>query len=625
MIKYFVISLLCTILSLSAHSQDISIIEKSCHMDIKTFGSKINVTENYYLSKIFFKNLSNYSKDFIYYSSLDPIKKFEAYTKVPNNKGDYKIIDVESVEDKDVLQNGVFYHDIKNKEFVYPSLNENSIGVLKYSKEITDPHIINTFYFDDTYDCKESKYSITTPISVKIEYSLFNVDTLNIKFVIDTIKDNITYTWTYKNPMKRNYHLKSPSKAYFSPHIIPRICSYKVHNKTITISESIDDLYKWYMTLISKIPNYINKPQIETKVNELVKDAKSDNEKIEIIYKWVQSNIKYIAFEDGMAGFIPRPAGKVFENKYGDCKDMANLLKTMLEIAAIPAYYTWIGTISKPYLYSKIPTTNADNHMICSVKIDDKFFFLDPTSTFTEFPMVSKSIQGKEALVGLNEEDYLIVKIDEIDCNKNLRVDSLKLEINNNVLMGDVLVKMYGFEREDFMQNELNYTIRNKTNLIQDYLLLGKNSSIFTNSNILYNNGSVEIKFDAEFKNDVIETENKLYLNLNLDNSKDNLKINEVENRDSPIFETYKYSYSYYCRLTVPEGYSIEFIPEDIFVNYELFNIKTKYSVFDNKVIFEKKINSNFLVLYEPYFMIYVDFLKNIYTINNQKIILKKN
>ena len=91
---------------------------------------------------------------------------------------------------------------------------------------------------------------------------------------------------------------------------------------------------------------------IKEKTLELTANAKSDEEKIRNIYYWVQDNIRYIAFEDGIAGFKPDEANNVLTKRYGDCKGMANLTRQMLKAAGFDARLTWIGTNHISYDYS---------------------------------------------------------------------------------------------------------------------------------------------------------------------------------------------------------------------------------------------------------------------------------
>ena len=66
--------------------------------------------------------------------------------------------------------------------------------------------------------------------------------------------------------------------------------------------------------------------------------ARTEPEKVARIYYWVQDHVRYIAFENGLRGFIPHDAGRVYASRYGDCKDMANLLHEMLRMAGVKSY-----------------------------------------------------------------------------------------------------------------------------------------------------------------------------------------------------------------------------------------------------------------------------------------------
>ncbi|MBO9684522.1 MAG: hypothetical protein J7502_17955, partial [Flavisolibacter sp.] len=65
--------------------------------------------------------------------------------------------------------------------------------------------------------------------------------------------------------------------------------------------ENVKDLYNWYHFVTTDIGN---KPdELKSKVDELVFNKKTDIEKIESIFYWVQDNVRYIAFENGIMGF----------------------------------------------------------------------------------------------------------------------------------------------------------------------------------------------------------------------------------------------------------------------------------------------------------------------------------
>ena len=48
------------------------------------------------------------------------------------------------------------------------------------------------------------------------------------------------------------------------------------------------------------------------------------------LYHWVSRNIRYVALNIDVGGFVPRPAQAVLEHRYGDCKDHVVLLEAAL-------------------------------------------------------------------------------------------------------------------------------------------------------------------------------------------------------------------------------------------------------------------------------------------------------
>ena len=58
---------------------------------------------------------------------------------------------------------------------------------------------------------------------------------------------------------------------------------------------------------------------------------------------------------------------------------MASLIVTMLKVAGVKSYRTWIGTRDLPYKYSQVPTPLVDNHMIATyIAADGQYYFWMP-------------------------------------------------------------------------------------------------------------------------------------------------------------------------------------------------------------------------------------------------------
>src|SRR6185437_2977242 len=150
-------------------------------------------------------------------------------------------------------------------------------------------------------------------------------------------------------------------------------------------------------------------------VDSLTIGLKTNESKARSVYSWVQHNIKYVAFEDGMGGFVPREASLVCSRRFGDCKDMASILTAMLKKAGVPAYFTWIGTRDLPYNFDQVPLPMTSNHMICTINLDGKYVFLDGTDPTCVFGMPSAGIQDKQAMISVNEKEYKILKVPAVE------------------------------------------------------------------------------------------------------------------------------------------------------------------------------------------------------------------
>ena len=284
---------------------------------------------------------------------------------------------------------------------------------------------------------------------------------------------------------------------YFIPHIIYYIKSYEKDGKKEELLGTPEKLYQWYYSLIKDI-NKTDETALKNKTLELIKDKNTDFEKAKVIYQWVQQNIHYVAFEDGMGGFIPREASDVFQKLYGDCKDMANILNQMLQYAQLDSNLTWIGTRSKPYKYEEVPTPQVDNHMITNVVIDGKSYFLDATDKFCPFTFPSAMIQGKEALIGKSEKEFKLEMVPKVETSQNKTIISMKLNLENNNIVGDANTMVSGLKKS-YLLNSLS-AYNQKENEIWKNIITANNQKIQLEIQELQKNDYQEQPSKANFK-----------------------------------------------------------------------------------------------------------------------------
>src|SRR5450432_1202011 len=329
------------------------------------------------------------------HSSLSELKQYEAYTRTANDKK----IKVSDFQTSDSKSDEVFYDDAKETEFDFPAITPGATGNLHVSILHKDAHLLMPFFFSNILPVVKSELKIIFPKEMSIKYRVLGNDSAKIAFTQESRHGETIYSFSARDMAGEKRYPDAPGRLWWACHVVFYIDKYQDENgQTIPWLGNPDDLYHLNHSFLQGINGEVS-PQLRSVVDSLTKGLKGPEEKGRRIYAWVQQNVKYIAFEQGMEGFIPRDANLVCSRRFGDCKDMASILTVMLNTASVPAYYTWIGTRDLPYRYSETPTPIVDNHMICTIRLGDRYIFLDATDPECVFGMPSAGIQDKQAMV----------------------------------------------------------------------------------------------------------------------------------------------------------------------------------------------------------------------------------
>ncbi len=595
---------------------------------ISLVNGNLKIEENFSEENIYLSSgASHFSEDEITYSSFFELMDIKA-ASYSFEKGKYNEVEVKKFTHKDHLSNSVFYDDNRKVKFFYPKLGEGSKTMLSYKYLIKNPYILSKTFFTFSYPTINSTFTITVDKGIEVAFKTFNTDSIKISYSEEIKNGKKIYKWVCKNVQGIKKETNSVGYNYYLPHIIPRIVSYANKNKEVVVLKTIDDLYQWYYNLIKGVNKQENDSELVHLVNELIQGKSSEVEKVKALYYWVQQNIKYVAFEYELGGFVPREANEIYRQKYGDCKDNTSLLKKMLEIAGINSYFTWIGTRELPYRYNDVPSPASDNHMILTYFIDSVPYFLDATGRFNPLEIPSSFIQGKEALISIDSSNYLIKQVPIIKAKDNILLDSIFLKINNNNLEGAGTVVMDNYPKMEYF-NALESVTSNSDLLTFYNNNLEKGSNKFLISSFDEKN---KYSYDKEFiisysflvENYIISSTNgdELYLNLNLNKHVLGLISEEkdmlTKEFDYKNYRRYKYS------LLIPEGYQVEHLPESFHIDNEFFNTELTYKIEDNKIVYEHILIVDFLFLTKENQLKLNSALNKIKTNYNETIVLKK-
>ena len=151
-----------------------------------------------------------------------------------------------------------------------------------------------------------------------------------------------------------------------------------------------DDMGKWYWGLVHD--QFVADDEVRRRVAEVTKGLKTDADKVKAVYDYVVTKTRYVALEFGIHGFKPYRCAQIFARGFGDCKDKATLIVTMLKEAGIPATIVIVRTQNRGDFETDPASLAPFDHAIAYVPSLD--LYLDGTAEFTgsqELPAMDRA------------------------------------------------------------------------------------------------------------------------------------------------------------------------------------------------------------------------------------------
>lgn len=238
---------------------------------------------------------------------------------------------------------------------------------------------------------------------------------------------------------------------------------------------------EWYSTLSHD--RLAATPEIAAKAAELTAGKTDFYDKTAAIADFLQKQVRYFVIEMGVGGWQPHYAADIFRGKYGDCKDKATLLSSMLSTVGIHSDLLLVDT-RRGVIDPAAPSIHG-NHMIAAIEIPKgydspklhsvvtigngkRYLIFDPTWELTPFGQIEDNLQGSYALL-IEGADSQVIQIPVLspDLNTIHRSGTLQLAADGSI-KGNVTVSRFGdlaeqgryvFGHEDAKQQQ-EYTDR---------------------------------------------------------------------------------------------------------------------------------------------------------------------
>lgn len=559
---------------------------------------------------------------FDFYNSFSKITSFKQLEKIKGMFGIKKNYNVGNAIDRSASSSDFFSDDSRVKFFNIGFTGYGDATRVETEKKYFDSKYLTSIYFHSWFPAKEKVITIKVPDWLQVDIREFNFEGYKVMKQKNMEKGGTVYTFKLQNLPAMKSEPRAIGAAYQFPHLVLVVKSFNYDGKTEKGFANVGDLYNWYRYLYNKC---VNKPdELNAKVTELTKGKANDIEKVKSIFYWVQDNIRYIAFEDGLAGFIPATAQDVYKSKYGDCKGMANLMTEMLKLAGFESYMTWIGTRHIPYDYT-LPSLAVDNHCISTVILNGKEFFLDGTEKYIPFGDYAWRIQGKEVLIGKGDK-YDVKKVPLMDIEKSKLLTQTSFQLKDNVLKGHIKVTLTGEQRTSFLQYYHDLPTDDKNKLIQRFLEFGNKNLTVNNvktSDLKNREIPVVIEGDIDLSNYIITEDKEVYVGI--DFFPEDLRGLIPDAKRQQDYELHSaYVSQDETELILPAGYKVVSMPATLNEKADDYEVNGAYTVKDNKVIFNKTLAFKTGRIRKADFENWKSFSKKLKDFNSNLILIRK-
>jgi len=374
-----------------------------------------------------------------------------------------------AVGEKDVIEHGYLteleYEDVRVKSLPFPEANPGNVVGFEYVKRERPYVFENDWWFQDRSPVVTARFELQIPSGWEFTTSWFNYPEQKPQ----TAGSN-HYVWEIKNlpgvEIEPNMPQWRAVAGWAGVKYFPRDPAMRTKS-----SGSWQDVGSWYANLTQS--SRVASPQIKEKVSELTSGIPDTLGKMRALTDFMQRNIRYFAVEIGIGGYQPHPAAEVFAHKFGDCKDKATLLASMLGEIGIETYYVLVHT-HRGFVHPSYPSI-AFNHVILAIRLPDsvsdadlyaivpnkklgRLLIFDPTNERVPLGYLPWYLQQSEALLIAPDGGELIsLPLLPSSTNRLLRTGKFTVTANGG-LIGDVQELEWGGpaarEREQFLEAE---------------------------------------------------------------------------------------------------------------------------------------------------------------------------
>jgi hypothetical protein len=552
---------------------------------------KTQVREAY---KILRPNGREHGMVFVHFNPQRRVKSLHGWC-IPAQGKDYEIKDKDAVEMSPNTEGGELVSDVKFKVLKIPAPDVGNIIGYEYEVEEQPFFLQQIWRFQEIDPVRESHYSLQLPAGWEYKASW-----LNHEEVAPVRTGGNVSQWSVSDVRGIRGEAEMPPRDGVAGSVI--LSLYPPGGAASRGFVNWGDMGKWYTNLIGGRVDA--SPEIKQQVAALTASESTPLQKAQTLAEFVQKNIRYVAIELGIGGWQPHSASEVYAHRYGDCKDKATLLRSMLKEVGFDTYHVLIYT-ERGAVTPQTPAHNGFNHAILAVKIPDgmndpslvavlqhprlgRILFFDPTNEFIPFGQLPGYLQANYGLL-VTPDGGELLELPQQPSNMNSIQRTAKLTLDAaGTLKGDVKEMRLG-QRASAERWRLRAVTKDTDRVKPIEELLGNSLASFQLTkaavvNLRQTSEYFGFNYSFESPNYAKNAGNLLLVRPRVIGNKGSGFLETKEPRRFPIeFEEPTQDTDSF-EITIPAGYVVDEIPPPVDADYGFASYHSKTVVTGNVV-----------------------------------------
>jgi hypothetical protein len=346
---------------------------------------------------------------------------------IPAQGKDFEVKDKEAIETSlPKIQGSELISDVKQKVLQIPAADPGNIVGYEYEVEEHPLGLQDVWRFQQHSPSREMHYSLQLPPGWEYKASWINAAEVN-----PTSAGGNQWQWSVNGVAGIRYEPDMPPLTGVAGRMI--VSFFPPGGPNPGTFANWREMGDWYRNLASGRRDA--SPEIQQKVATLTSAAPTLLDKMRVLADFVQQDVRYVAIELGIGGYQPHPATEIFSHRYGDCKDKATLMSSMLHQVGVDSYYVAINSMRGSVTPAVPAYVGGFNHVVLAIKLPDsvsspalaatmqhptlgRLLFFDPTSELTPFGKIGGYLQSNWGLL-ITPEGGELVQLPKLPAETN--------------------------------------------------------------------------------------------------------------------------------------------------------------------------------------------------------------